>query len=252
MAKHTPHLLFTCEHASAFVPPALRPLLINHKHRGTHRELDLGALPVARTLAQRFAAPLFEGKISRLLVDMNRSPSNPRVFSPLVQNLPVAQQQNLLEKYHTPHWQAVGDHVAQAIARYGQVVHIAVHSFTPVLVHEDGRQDTRTADIGLLYDPARAGEATMASRWVASLKEAEPTLAVRRNYPYLGKGDGLASSLRKRHAPGRYIGFELEVNQARLVPKVQPRVMAALVASVAAMGFRLNRARVSVYVSRAP
>ena len=35
-----------------------------------------------------------------------------------------------------------------------------------------------------------------------------------RNYPYAGKGDGLASHLRQRFPPAAYVGIELEVNQA--------------------------------------
>ena len=236
MAKRAPHLLFTCEHASAFVPAALRTLVAGHKHRGTHRELDLGALRLATLLAKHCGAPLFTGKISRLVLDMNRSAHNPRVYSTLVRTLPGAQRRALLARYHAPHWQAVGDHVANAIAQRRQVVHIAVHSFTPVLVHDDGRHDRRTADVGLLYDPARAGERTLATQWADTLKAGVSGLVVRRNYPYLGKGDGLASSLRKRHSARRYVGFELEINQAVLVPKLQERVFRALLSSLASMG----------------
>jgi predicted N-formylglutamate amidohydrolase len=248
MAKPSPHLLFTCEHASAFVPPAFRTRLARNKQRGTHRELDLGALPVATLLAKRFAAPLFAGGISRLLMDLNRSPHNPRVYSKLLRELPATQQRALLARYHTPHWQAVGDHVAQSIRRYGKVIHIAVHSFTPVLVHDDGRKDKRTADVGLLYDPARPGETRLARRWRVALKDADAELRVRCNYPYLGKGDGLASSLRKQHTSRRYVGFELELNQELLIPKARPTLVAALVASVAALGFKLSNMNVSVYV----
>ena len=45
------------------------------------------------------------------------------------------------------------------------------------------------------------------------LKRADPTLRLRRNYPYLGKSDGVTQSLRRKHAPERYVGLELEVNQ---------------------------------------
>ncbi len=40
-----------------------------------------------------------------------------------------------------------------------------------------------------------------------------PELRVRRNYPYAGKGDGLVTHLRRRFAPGAYVGIELEINQ---------------------------------------
>ena len=41
-----------------------------------------------------------------------------------------------------------------------------------------------------------------------------PSRRVRRNYPYAGKGDGLANALRRRFPHGDYVGIELEVNQA--------------------------------------
>ena len=89
-----------------------------------------------------------------------------------------------------------------------QVVHIASHSFTPELGCK-----VRTADIGLLYDPARPGEVALATAWLAALKASGTPLRLRRNYPYLGKSDGLTMALRRRHGPDRYVGIELEVNQ---------------------------------------
>jgi hypothetical protein len=37
---------------------------------------------------------------------------------------------------------------------------------------------------------------------------------VRFNYPYSGASDGLSTWLRKRHPQTRYLGVELEINQA--------------------------------------
>ena len=81
-------------------------------------------------------------------------------------------------------------------------------SFTPVL---DGK--VRTADIGLLYDPVRAGERALCARWKAALEARAPEYVVRRNYPYAGKGDGLTAWFRRRLPAERYVGVELEVNQ---------------------------------------
>jgi hypothetical protein len=39
-------------------------------------------------------------------------------------------------------------------------------------------------------------------------------LRVRFNYPYRGVADGLSTWLRHRHREGRYVGVELEFNQA--------------------------------------
>ena len=94
------------------------------------------------------------------------------------------------------------------MSRGRRVIHVSSHSFTPVL---DGK--VRRADVGLLYDPGRRGEAELCARWKASLAAFAPELRVRRNYPYAGKGDGLTSHLRLRFAQSAYVGIELEVNQ---------------------------------------
>jgi len=94
------------------------------------------------------------------------------------------------------------------VSRGRRVIHISSHSFTPEF---NGR--VRNADVGLLYDPRRRREAALCTRWQAVLAAIAPELRVRRNYPYAGKGDGLASYLRRRFPRGAYIGIELEINQ---------------------------------------
>jgi len=92
------------------------------------------------------------------------------------------------------------------------VIHLSSHSFTPDL---DGK--VRNADIGLLYDPARPGEADLCERWKAALSACAPGLRVRRNYPYAGKGDGLTAWFRRRLSPAAYMGIELEINQKHII-----------------------------------
>ena len=74
----------------------------------------------------------------------------------------------------------------------------------------------RNADIGLLYDPQRSGERVFCTRWKEILEEMAPGLRVRRNYPYRGATDGLATWLRRRFSERRYLGVELEINQLLL------------------------------------
>jgi predicted N-formylglutamate amidohydrolase len=86
------------------------------------------------------------------------------------------------------------------------VVHYSVHTFTPVL---DRIQ--RNADIGLLYDPGRAGEAALCKLILQDLNEGWPDLRVRLNYPYRGVADGHTKSLR-RILGTPYAGIEIELN----------------------------------------
>jgi hypothetical protein len=47
----------------------------------------------------------------------------------------------------------------------------------------------------------------------------DPALRVRRNSPYPGSIDDLCTWLRWRHPTDRYVGVELEINQALLAGK---------------------------------
>jgi hypothetical protein len=71
----------------------------------------------------------------------------------------------------------------------------------------------RLADIGLLYDPGRPGEAKLCAQWKKVLAATAPQFRVRRNYPYIGKADGLTAHLRQAFPTSAYVGIELEVNQ---------------------------------------
>ena len=202
-------LFITCEHAGNVVPGKYRPLFAEHGHLlPTHRGWDPGALLLAREMAARFSAPLHFEETTRLLVDLNRSVGTPDLHSEATRHLSLAERREILDAYYHPHRRRVDAAVAALVATGDRVVHIASHSFTPEL-----HGHVRTADIGLLYDPGRPGEVALASAWLAALKATDPPLRLRRNYPYLGKSDGVAQALRRKHAPDAYIGIELEVNQ---------------------------------------
>src|SRR5690606_5596345 len=122
---------------------------------------------------------------------------------------------------------AVERAVASA-ARRGPVLHVSAHTFTPVL---DGSE--RRADVALLFDPRRAGEARFAAAWRDALRLSLPAdFVVRRNYPYRGVSDGFTTHLRKRFPDGVYCGVELEVNQRHVHGPQWPAHVDALAASL--------------------
>ena len=202
--------LFTCEHGGNGIPPPYRSLF--HGQRtllDSHRGYDPGALVVATEMAAALKAELLTSTVSRLLVDLNRSLHNPKVFSAAVRGLPASLRSQIVEQHYLPYRGQAERFVAKSVSLGRRVIHVSAHSFTPDL---DGK--LRHADVGLLYDPGRKGEVELCARWKASLAELAPELRVFRNYPYAGKGDGLASHLRQRFPPVAYVGIELEVNQA--------------------------------------
>ncbi|MCB1942213.1 MAG: N-formylglutamate amidohydrolase [Candidatus Accumulibacter sp.] len=202
-------MVISCEHGGKRVPTHYRDFFEgHHPPLDSHHGFDPGALVMARDLAAAFAAPLVVSTISRLLVDLNRSIGHPRLHSETLRKASADLRLAIVNRYYHPYRAETDSLVRQAIAAHGRVLHLSVHSFTPQL---DG--EVRTADIGLLYDPARPGETLLCQRWQASLKSCGTGFTVRRNYPYRGKDDGHTSWFRRRLPADVYVGIELEINQ---------------------------------------
>ena len=205
-------LVLSCEHASAHVPTRHARLFAGDAGvLATHRGIDLGASTLARGLARHTGAPLVLGRVTRLLVDLNRSPGRRGLFSEYSRALPPEERAALVARWHEPHWQAVAGLVEAALRRGSRALHLGVHSFTPELA---GR--VRDFDVGLLYDPAREAEAALCRRFTHLLQALDPGLRVRANQPYSGAADGLTTAFRARFGARAYLGIELEINQQRL------------------------------------
>jgi len=204
-------VLLSCEHGGNRVPAEYRVLFAGAEEAlASHRGWDAGALSLARRLAGLLDAPLNVATVSRLVVELNRSPHHPRLFSEWTRTLDRDERRALLGRYYEPYRDELDREVAAAVAAGSPLVHLGIHTFTPAL---NGRP--RRADIALLYDPTRPAERALVSAWMISLTCALPDLAVRRNQPYRGASDGLTTWLRNRHGE-RYLGIELEVNQKLL------------------------------------
>lgn len=194
-------LLLTCEHGGKRVPKRYSRLFRGHKRLlASHRGYDPGSLALARRLAAALRCPLIASTTTRLLVDLNRAPTNRSVFSEVSRSLAPAEKVRLLANYHTQYRNDVAARRKDIMSAGDQVLHIAVHSLTPRL-----RGVARNVDIGLLYDPARARERRFCECWQAELACLAPDLRVRRNYPYRGTSDGLPTWLRKSFTESVYM-----------------------------------------------
>ena len=202
-------MLVSCEHGGNRVPAEYRPLFEGAADvLATHRGLDIGAADVARAFGRRLGVKPFLGQVTRLVVDLNRSPRNRNVFSQYSRSLPAAQRAAALAEHYWPYRNAVESAVARAVAAGERVLHVSAHSFTAVL-----RGAVRNCDVGFLYDPRQRAEVRFVEAWYAALAAAAPALVLRRNYPYSGVSDALVTHLRRRYAARGYAGIELEVNQ---------------------------------------
>lgn len=206
-------LVVSCEHASNAVPARYRPLFAPHRAAlASHRGYDRGALAMARALAAAFGAPLAAASATRLLVDANRSHGHPQLYSFVTRGANPMLRREIFERHYLPHRRRVEALIRRSIRSGQPTLHLSCHSFTASL-----EGVARNADVGLLYDPARAEEAALCAAWQRELRIVAPDLRVRRNYPYLGKSDGFTTWWRQRHPETVYLGIELELNQATMV-----------------------------------
>lgn len=200
-------LILTCEHGGNQVPFEYLTYF-NEAGRAldSHRGYDPGALDLFRYLLP-LADQTYYSETSRLFVELNRSLHHPKLFSEYSNKFTTSQKKTILEQYYQPYRNTVEAGIAESLEGGREVLHISVHSFTPVLEGE-----VRKTDIGLLFDPSRREEKEFSKKFKSSLKAIDPTLLTRFNYPYLGIADGLPTYLR-RLFPKAYHGIELEVNQ---------------------------------------
>jgi len=235
-----PAVVLSCEHASNAVPGRYKRLGLGRAMLDSHVAYDLGALDVARFYARALDCELHEGRWSRLVVDLNRSVGHRGLVAERSFGIAVpgnagvtdAERIHRVREYHEPYRRAVREALARAVARSGACVHLSVHSFAPMV---GGVR--RDADVGLLYDPARRNERSLARIWARALSTSG--LRVRLNYPYRGTADGFTRDLRRMFPASRYTGLEIELNQALLSDRPRRMHIArvtelAFVASLAA------------------
>ena len=222
--KNTPALMITCEHASNALPDfVLRAFRdsdgIPDEVLASHRGYDIGAYKIFSILVKRLKPDFHSAsKFSRLVVDMNRSSTSKSFYSEYTSSLPStvkARMLSLWEKYREKIESFVAGKIPEKQRKAAKeaplkVIHLGIHSFTPVL---NGVE--RDADVGILYDPSRPSEAKIAEILIKNILDREPSLRIRKNYPYLGKSDGLTTTLRQKFGPS-YAGLEIEINQKLL------------------------------------
>lgn len=206
--KRTTAFLITCEHGGNFIPAPYRDCFTGREDvLHTHRAFDPGALELARKLSKQFRAPLVSSTVSRLVIELNRSPWNHLLYSEFTRPLPQEEREEIFRRYYRPYRDGVEAHIARAAKRGLRVIHVSSHSFTPAL---DG--EVRNADVGMLYDPSRS-ERDLCNAWRRAMRDHAPQFTVRMNYPYRGTSDGFTTYLRQRFGRDAYLGIELEVNQ---------------------------------------
>lgn len=157
-----------------------------------HIAYDIGALGVARALADALDSPVIWSDFSRLVIDPNRGEDDPTLLMklydgtiiPANRHADAAERERRLDACHRPYHTALAD---LAASRADPVI-VSVHSFTPQL---RGRLP-RPWHIGILS----AHDRRLSDPFIAELA-ADPSLTVGDNEPYDGHLPGDAID---RHA----------------------------------------------------
>lgn len=213
MEKHlSPEIIITCEHAGNSIPAEYLYLFLKAGDiLSSHRGWDPGALQLAEFLSKNLRIPLRSFGITRLLIEVNRSLNHRQLFSEFSKILSAKDKNQLIENYYTPYRGEIEQTIREKIETGRQVIHIGVHTFTPIF-----RGKERPCDIGLLFDPTLKQEKQLSAQWKNELKTRFPELKICFNKPYKGTDDGLTTYLRSALNSDLYSGIELEVNQKHL------------------------------------
>ena len=197
-------LLILVDHASNLVPPEHRSLGLPEAELQRHIAYDIGAGPLAKTLAERFRAPAILTRFSRLLIDPNRGEDDPTLIMRLSDGAIVpgnarfdaAERERRLDRFYRPYHAAVAKRIDVMLATKKPPAILSFHSYTPVW-----KGTPRPWHAGILWDRD--------PRFAVPLIERlgrEHGLHIGDNEPYLG---ALKNDTMYRHGTGRGLAHAL-------------------------------------------
>ncbi|GAB4374887.1 MAG: N-formylglutamate amidohydrolase [Kiloniellaceae bacterium] len=148
-------VLLLCDHATRFIPRALKSLGLDEAALTRHIAWDIGIAEVTRHLARKLDAPAVLSHFSRLIVDPNRQLDNPTLMPeisdgtvvPGNRDLTEAERAARVETFFRPYHAAIAGQLDAMMAAGRTPVLISMHSFTPIM---HGLQ--RPWQIGILWN----------------------------------------------------------------------------------------------------
>ena len=216
-------VLITCEHARPDVTRSVQLGLDDGLAR-SGLAYDPGAMEAAQSLAMRLGAPLLMGQVSRLVVDLSLRETHPECVPDVLHNTPIPGNLGLSEEqrlgriavFHRPYRRAVLDEIEEIMVN-GRCVHISVHTWLPSAVglsHE--------LEVGVCYNPMRAGERCWGTRILAALRDAG--FDARANCPTDADTECCSAWLREKFPDTLYAGLDLQLSQG-MSPERQLRAV---------------------------
>ena len=148
-------VLLLCDHATNFVPRALKSLGLDEAQRARHIAWDIGVADITRDLARRLDAPAVPTRFSRLIADPNRHLDDPTLVPqigdgaiiPGNRALTPEQRERRIETFYHPYHEAIDRKLSEMIHRGPGPAVVSMHSFTPVM-----KGSERPWQIGILWN----------------------------------------------------------------------------------------------------
>lgn len=199
--------IILCCHASNHFPPEFGDLGLSHIERHEHIAHDIGALALSIALSQIIDAPIVHSKVSRLVIDCNRDPTDFDAIPDVSAGVVIAGNQNLDETakqarvhhaYH-PYHNAI-DNLVSAHSHKSELRLLAIHSFTPNYMGQK-----RELDIGVLI-----GDTTGFGDKILSNLQTNQNLQVERDAPY-DPNDRVYHTLNRHAVPRNLPSAMLEI-----------------------------------------
>ena len=204
--------IILCCHASNHFPPEFGDLGLSHTERHEHIAHDIGALELSVALSKIIDAPIVHSKVSRLVIDCNRDPTDfdaiPDVSAGVVivgnQNLDEAARQARVRHAYHPYHNAI-DVLISRHAHKAELRLLAIHSFTPNYMGQK-----RELDIGVLIgDNSGYGDKILENL------QAHQNLNVERDAPY-DPNDRVYHTLNRHAKPRNLPSAMLEIRNDHL------------------------------------
>ena len=212
--KGASSFLLIGDHAGNAVPKALGSLGLSDAELARHIGWDIGIGELGALLSEKLDAVFVRQSYSRLVIDCNRSPSQPDLIAEVSDGTVVPGNAGLGEaeraarfaEIHTPYQAAIAAEIARRDAAGMTTVLVALHSFTPAMKGAL-RDQARPWHIGILHD---GGDTAFAHVLLDVLRD-EADLVVGDNEPY--RMDLIDYTIPRHAYPQRRPYAEIEVRQ---------------------------------------
>ncbi len=199
-----------CDHGGGAIPEKLQGLGLDVAQRARHIAWDIGAAAVSRHLARLLDAPTILAGYSRLVIDLNRPPTDLTSIREISDGVLVKGNRKLsqtdvdnrLMSIFDPYHDAVAAAVERAETRVTAPALVSVHSFTPVMKGQE-----RPWHIGVLFGP----DTRMAMPLIKYLSE-NTEICVGENKPYSGY-DLFGYTVETHAMPKGYPNILFEIRQ---------------------------------------